>query len=204
MLRPLSKISFCTEEIHLMLRRAVKLENDDESEFKIDETDGYLDENDDHNDSAGQIRRLWQPIKAFLLAPLAGQCRHLEDHHDHLWRHDSHYDLLLNIENCQPVLRILLSGQWCHDRLEDHDESLMNHWWSSQSTMATITMIMIIAIVPITSIAISIIIIIAIMMGVKGVEQLPLIASIGLSHHALQQKAFVGRGWVVMMVKRGW
>ena len=54
---------------------------------------------------------------------------------------------------------------------------------------------MIIAIVPITSIAISIIIIIAIMMGVKGVEQLPLIASIGLSHHALQQKAFVGRGW---------
>ena len=69
--------------------------------------------------------------------------------------------------------------------------------------MATITMIMIIAIVPITSIAISIIIIIAIMMGVKGVEQLPLIASIGLSHHALQQKAFVGRGWVVMMVKRG-
>ena len=64
-------------------------------------------------------------------------------------------------------------------------------------------MIMIIAIVPITSIAISIIIIIAIMMGVKGVEQLPLIASIGLSHHALQQKAFVGRGWVVMMVKRG-
>ena len=63
--------------------------------------------------------------------------------------------------------------------------------------MATITMIMIIAIVPITSIAISIIIIIiiAIMMGVKGVEQLPLIASIGLSHHALQQKAFVGRGW---------
>ena len=69
--------------------------------------------------------------------------------------------------------------------------------------MATITMIMIIAIVPITSIAISIIIVIAIMMGVKGVEQLPLIASIGLSHHALQQKAFVGRGWVVMMVKRG-
>ena len=69
--------------------------------------------------------------------------------------------------------------------------------------MATTTMIMIIAIVPITSIAISIIIIIAIMMGVKGVEQLPLIASIGLSHHALQQKAFVGRGWVVMMVKRG-
>ena len=48
-----------------------------------------------------------------------------------------------------------------------------------------------------------IIIVIAIMMGVKGVEQLPLIASIGLSHHALQQKAFVGRGWVVMMVKRG-
>ena len=61
--------------------------------------------------------------------------------------------------------------------------------------MATTTMIMIIAIVPITSIAISIIIVIAIMMGVKGVEQLPLIASIGLSHHALQQKAFVGRGW---------
>ena len=69
--------------------------------------------------------------------------------------------------------------------------------------MATITLIMIFAIVPITSIAISIIIVIAIMMGVKGVEQLPLIASIGLSHHALQQKAFVGRGWVVMMVKRG-
>ena len=101
----------------------------DENDGKIDDDDDDdADENDDHNDSAGQIRRLWQPIKAFLLAPLAGQCRHLEDHHDHLWRHDSHYDLLLNIENCQPVLRILLSGQWCHDRLEDHDDHLNQRW----------------------------------------------------------------------------
>ena len=57
-------------------------ENDDDDTDENDDED--TDENDDHNDSAGQIRRLWQPIKAFLLAPLAGQCRHLEDHHDHL------------------------------------------------------------------------------------------------------------------------
>ena len=34
---------------------------------KIDDDD-HADENDDQNDGAGQIRRLWQPIKAFLLA----------------------------------------------------------------------------------------------------------------------------------------
>ena len=61
-------------------------ENHDENYDKIDDDvdDNNTDENDDQNDGAGQIRRLWQPIKAFLLAPLAGQCRHLEDHHDHL------------------------------------------------------------------------------------------------------------------------
>ena len=75
--------------------------------------------------------------------------------------------------------------------------------WSIITIISAIIIILITRWFFIITIIIFSIIIIGFMMGAKGVEQLPLIASIGLSHHALQQKAFVGRGWVVMMVKRG-
>ena len=46
-------------------------DNADENSYQ-DENNNYDEdnaaENDDQSDGAGQIRRLWQPIKAFLLA----------------------------------------------------------------------------------------------------------------------------------------
>ena len=47
-------------------------ENSNQDEENVGENNNYDEdnaaENDDQSDGAGQIRRLWQPIKAFLLA----------------------------------------------------------------------------------------------------------------------------------------
>ena len=47
-------------------------ENSYQDEENVGENNNYDEdnaaENDDQSDGAGQIRRLWQPIKAFLLA----------------------------------------------------------------------------------------------------------------------------------------
>lgn len=97
-----------------------KIDDDDDDDAvenydKIDDDD-HADENDDQNDGAGQIRRLWQPIKAFLLAPLAGQCclDHLEDHdydHHHLEDRDNSDDetAMMKMISMKPIKAFLLT-----------------------------------------------------------------------------------------------